>query len=414
MALHVLLDVLLGLSWLVALNWVWRVADALRKLPGVPNLLDAHYDRVEEGAGDSGSAALAKVCVIVPACNEAASIADTLRSLLASEGVDIEIIAVNDRSTDATGTIMDTVAASTRNLGHKLRVLHITELPPGWLGKPHAMALAARQTSAEWLLFTDGDVIYAPDALRRSLRLAAEQRADHLVLYPTLILELFGERLIMCCVQVLAVWAVRPWKIADPGARKDSAGVGAFNLVRREVYFAVGGYEALRMEVLDDVRLGYKIKQEGYRQRVAFGRGLIRIRWAIGAGGVMRNLTKNAFAVFGYRVPVLLWACCGLMFLSLMPFAGPLFVAHSTPMRAGLLGWAPGSIELAALWALARYYQRHSGIPSGYVLTFPVGVCLTVLAMLRSMIVTLRLGGVPWRGTIYPLTELRKKVGPVR
>ena len=417
------LNWLTALGWLIALNWVWRVAIALRNLPGVPDLHDSKYAAIQTPAPPPPTAKA--ICVIVPACNEQATIGETLTSLLATEGVSLEIIAIDDRSTDETGKIMDAVAAGHASFnggplsGNSLRVIHIAELPEGWLGKPHAMALAARQTNAEWLLFTDGDVFFTAETMRRSMNLLALKRGDHLVLYPTLILKSAGERMLMSCVQVLGIWMVRPWKIADPKAVSDSIGVGAFNLVRREAYSAVGGYESLRMEVLDDLRLGYKIKRAGYRQLVAFGPDMVRIHWGAGVRGLLNNLNKNAFAVFRYSTPKLLASCLGLVVLSLLPFLVLIIGVVVTLAPGGrfsdfLVYGMPTFVQLIAVWLLARYQRRYHGISPLFVLTFPVGVCLMLWAMVRSMIVTLKNGGVTWRGTLYPLSELRRNAGPVR
>ena len=221
----------------------------------------------------------------MPARNEAAKIAATLRSLLDSSGVDLEILAVDDRSSDETGAIMDRMAADHA----ALRVLHVAELPAGWLGKTHAMSVAAREATGEWLLFTDGDVVFAPEALSRALGFAVASAADHFVLLPTVVLGSFGERVMISFMQVVAIWGPRPWRVPNPRARRDAIGVGAFNMLRREAYEAIGGWEALRMEVVEDLALGYLIKKKGLRQRVALGRGLVRVRWVEGAFGVVEN-----------------------------------------------------------------------------------------------------------------------------
>ncbi len=101
-------------------------------------------------------------------------------------------------------------------------------LPPGWMGKNHAMALAARQSGTPWLLFTDGDVLFRPDTLERALRFADDSGADHIVLLPTLILKSPGERMMAAVFQSLSLLAWRPWKIADPKARRESVGNGRF------------------------------------------------------------------------------------------------------------------------------------------------------------------------------------------
>ena len=385
-------------NWCIANGWMWRTAIALRKLPAVPNLLAERY------AAWLPATEQPLLCVIVPARNEGNAMEATLRSLLAVEHLNVEIIAVDDRSTDGTGAIMDRMAAEALACGKNLRVIHVEHLPEGWMGKTHAMALAARQTNAPWLLFTDGDVVFRNDSLSRAMQYVTQEQADHLVLFPTLILRAFGERMMISMFQTLALWAARPWRIPDPRAKRDYIGVGAFNLVRREVYTAIGGFETLRMEVLEDLRFGYQIKREGYRQRVAFGRDLIRIRWAEGALGIMRNLTKNFFAMFRFRPLLLLGACAGMAVVCIGPFAGlfgPFWMRLASLMM------------MAMLCQLYVYYQRFTGIGVYYVVLFPVATCLLLFTIVRSMVLTLVRGGVEWRGTRYPLKELRKHAGPL-
>jgi hypothetical protein len=154
------------------------------------------------------------------------------------------------------------------------------------------------------------------------------------------------------------------------------------------------------------MRLGYVIKQHGFRQRIVFGRDLIRVHWAEGALGIVRNLTKNIFAVFRFKPLALLGACVGLMLFGLMPIFG-------------LFGpWMMFTASLLALGSaveLYRYLERKvTGIPVAYVLVFPLAACLILYGLLRSMLVTLARGGVTWRGTFYPLPELRKHAGRLR
>ena len=389
---------LLILNWLIALLWLSSTLVALRNLPRIPDLLDQKY------AAPVEHAALPLISVIVPARNEEESLEAGLRSLLAIDSIPIEIIAIDDRSTDGTGAIMDRIAAEALSSGKNMRVLHVTELPAGWMGKTHAMALAARHATAPWLLFTDADIFFAPDTFQRALNFVEAEAADHLVVFPTLILKSFGERMMIAFFQGIAALSSRFWRIPNPEA-KESMGVGAFNMVRADVYRKMGGFEALRMEVLEDLRFGFEVKRQGFRQHVAFGRDLVRVRWAKGLVGVIRNITKNFFAVFRFRVMRTIVACCALCLFC----AGP-FVACA----AGKAMCIPAALVLLMLVLLYRYYRRYTGIPSAYALTFPVAACLVVYSIIRSMVVTLARGGVQWRGTLYPLKELKKNAGPLR
>ncbi len=288
--------------------------------------------------------------------------------------------------------------------GHALRVLHIRHLPEGWLGKPHAMAMAASQTTAPWLLFTDADVVFREDSLGRALRFAEMDKADHLVLFPTVDVRSFGERMMISFFNAALIWGFRAWRVPDPMSKRDFIGLGAFNLIRLKVYYAVGGYESLRMEVLDDVRLGFKVKRSGYRQCVAYGRDLIRIRWAAGALGVIHNLTKNVFAAFRFRPALLIGASLGVAILTLLPVLGLFDTTGS--LLASL-------VTFAAILLLYQLNRRQTGISTAFAFTLPLAAAVSLYAMLRSMTVTLIHGGVRWRGTLYPLRELRKHAGPL-
>lgn len=381
-------------TWLIALLWAWRTTVALRNLPKLPDLL-------KETVTSSQNP---QITVIVPARNEEQAIGQTLRSLLAQEAVSLEILAVNDRSTDKTGEIMDRVAAEARAQDKSISVIHIQELPAGWMGKTHAMALAARQATAPWLLFTDGDIFFRNDCLRRAISYA-ERETDHLVLFPTLILKTVGERMMLSAFQVLSFLFTRPWKTTDPGSR-ESLGIGAFNLIRSDVYRNIGGFEGHRMEVLEDLKLGYEVKQHGFRQHVAMGRGFIQVHWAAGTLGIVRNLTKNIFAIFRFQPAILLAACIAIAAFCLTPFGG--MFGSWTMLSASILA-------LGSMLEIYRYCERHiNGIPMAYFLLLPVAACIIVYMLLRSMIVTLAQRGVIWRGTFYPLSELRKHAGPLR
>jgi glycosyltransferase involved in cell wall biosynthesis len=376
---------------ILALVWFSRLLEAALGVPKITDVSLPEWNRKSK----TGSP---RVSIIVPARNEAEHIDQTLTQLLQLDYDNYEVIAVNDRSTDRTGEVMDRVA-STSQAHKQLRVIHVSDLPPTWMGKAHAMWTGANQASGEWLLFTDADVLFRPDTLTRTLVYAAAEGADHLVLFPDFVMHGPGERMMIAFFQTLFLFGHRPWKVADPNT-KDFMGVGAFNLIHREVYEAVGTYEALRFEVLDDMKLGKVVKTGGYAQRNVFGRGLLSIRWAKGAMGVVENLTKNMFAVLSFQWWRALASAFGLIFLNLLPFAG-VALAH---------GWAraPYALALAAMFGIYVGMSRMSDIPAYYVVLHPVSSALFVYITLRSAVLTLVRGGVVWRGTFYPLEELRK------
>jgi len=379
------------LAWLLALAWLWKAVTAARGLPRIPNLLDPKYDLNPAGAPS--------VVVIVPARNEEEALPACLESLLKQDYANLRIIAIDDRSTDKTGTIIETLAAQHAD---RMSTLHVKELPAGWLGKPHAMAMAARHAIAleqpDYLLFTDADVFFRQDAIRRSLAQAVVMNADHFVTFPTPLLKSFGEGALLGYLGVMGLWATRPWKAADPKAVRDSIGIGAFNLLRTAAYQQLGGFDSLRMEILEDLTLAQRVKRNGLRQRVAVAPGMVSLHWAAGALGVVNVMTKNLFAVFRFHVALVLAACVGLMTLCLGPFV-LLFLSQTR---------FPALIALVSIIWLYILSSRHSRISPWYAVLFPAGAALFFYSLLRSVWITLRDGGVTWRGTFYPLAELRR------
>ncbi len=341
-----------------------------------------------------------RLAIVVPGCNEEAAVRGALASLTALDYPNFEIVAIDDRSTDQTGEIMDEVAAQARARGDhpRVTVVHIKELPAGWLGKTHAMWTGANAVRSDWILFTDADCIFRSDCLRRALAYAESSGADHLVLFPTMLRESWGETMMFSFFQTLFNFAHRPWKVADPRA-PDHVGVGAFNLIRRSAYSQVGTYEALRLSVVDDMDLGKLVKHRGLKQRVAFGEGLVSLHWAKGAFGVVNNLSKNLFAFFKFSWLRALGGAIGLAFLSLGPFAG--------------LVWAHGWVRLGygiAVASIAVLYigmQKKTKISPLFFFLYPLGGVLGVYAILRSAFITTVHGGVTWRGTKYSIAELK-------
>ena len=384
------------LAWVLALAWLWKAITAARGLPRIPNLLEPKFDL--EPAGTPS------IVVIIPARNEDQALPASLASLLVQDYTKLRIIAVDDRSTDSTGAIIDTLASQHPD---RLRALHVRELPTGWLGKPHAMALAARHAIAvdrpDYLLFTDADVLFNPQAIRRSLAQAVATEADHFVTFPTPIVKTTGEGILLGYLGVMGLWATRPWKASDPKSIRDSIGIGAFNLLRTSAYQQLGGFDGLRMEILEDLTLARRVKLAHLRQRVAVAPGMVSLHWAPGAVGVVNVMTKNLFALFHFRIAFVFVACLGLVALCLGPFG----------FLASQITWFPATLALCSVAAIYGLCARHSKISPWFALAFPAGALMFLYSLIRSTLTTLRAGGVTWRGTFYPLSELRKNITPL-
>jgi glycosyltransferase involved in cell wall biosynthesis len=394
------------LAFSLTLIWLSRLVAAARGMPTLAEISRPEWDLPPvDGKGHTP-----RVSIVVCALNEEGKIEAALRSLLELDYPDYEVVAVDDRSTDRTGEIMEQIALEYRAKNtrepnaeqhHELRVVHVTELPAGWLGKVHAMWSATNVADGDWILFTDGDVVFRRDALRRAVAYAEMEHADHIVLFPTMLMYTWSERMMIAFFQAMFVFGHRPWKTADPKS-KDHMGVGAFNLVRRSTYEKIGTYARMRLSVVDDMKLGELVKKGGFAQRNIFGRDLIQLHWASGAFGVVHGLTKNFFAILRYNPSLALGAMLFLLLFNLTPFIG-VVLAH---------GWARVGYGLAVVMIAGIYYgmSDRSNIAPGYVVLHPISTVLFAYAVARSTIVTLVQGGITWRGTKYPLSELRKGV----
>jgi hypothetical protein len=341
---------------ILALAWFSRIVDAALGMPTVADIARPEWDR---GPGARGEP---RVSIIVPARNEEEDIRDTLAAVARPRLFQLRSDC-RQRSLDrphrpdhGSGG-RDVVAGSVplQAGGQELLRDSHSELPSGWLGKTHAMWTAGQQASGNGCSFTDADVLFKPDSLRRAVAYAEAERADHVVLFPRMIMKRPSERMMIAFFQALFVFGHRPWKVADPEAR-DHMGVGAFNMVRRPVYDAVGTYRALRMEVLDDMKLGKVIKNAGFVQRNVLAEDLISLHWAKGALGIVNNLTKNFFAVLSFQWPRTVVSIVGLGFSESRAvsgrLAGPWMGASALRHRAGF-----------AVWHLLRGMSSMSRVP---------------------------------------------------
>ena len=376
-------------AWLVCLAWGVRTVGVTRGLPLVQDLLDGPLDEVPTET----------VTVVVPARNEERDVRATVESLLAQDYAGVTVVAVDDRSTDGTGAVLDAVAAEHPE---RVRLIRVTELPPNWLGKTHAMAVGAAEASSDFLLFTDADVVFHPSALRLAVAEAVRTRADHLVVVPTTIIRRWDEAGLLAFFQIFGMWGVRPWKVSDAKAR-DAVGVGAFNMVRREAYLKIGGFEALAMQIVEDIALARRVKRAGLKQYVVFGRGLVSLHWAAGVPGLINVWTKNVFAALNFYAALVFGGCLWLLVFCILPFC-LVWVSGFT---------VPAAIVIGCMAWWYRILSSKSGLSTWNVLLAPFAAALFGFTLLRSMMTTLVNGGVTWRGTFYPLKELRKHLEPL-
>ena len=383
--MHILEIALFGL---IALFWVTyglRVAYGAMNLPWVKDFSPAV------------NAECPRISILFSARDEEEKLPGALETMMEIDYPELEVVAVDDRSTDATGRILDKFA----KMHSRLRVVHVDQLPKGWLGKPHGLQKAYAASSGEWLLFTDADVRLKADVLRRVVSLMKARNLDHLSLMGDLDRVGFWERVLITFFGIGFHLGANPSQVKNPKSSR-YVGVGAFQLVRRSAYEASGTHRRLAMEVVEDMKLGKILKQSGFRSDCAVAQDFVALRWHAGLGNLVRGVTKNFFAGAEYdlkRVSVML---AGLLLVDILPFAGIIF-GH---------GWIRGFSAIAVVIALSfhvgvAWVMRVSPL---YALTHPVGAALFFYMLLRSTVVTLRQGGIVWRDTFYPLDDLKRGV----
>ena len=367
------------LFWVVAAITVARGNRRLRRLADLAPPAPARWPRVS---------------VVFAARNEGATIGAAVPTMVALDYPDFELIAVDDRSEDSTGPQLDALAAR----DPRLKVDHIATLPPGWLGKTHALHHGAGRATGEWILFTDADIHFERDVLRRAVAQAEADRLDLLAAVPAL--HEHG-LLLGACVNAFSfsfMLALQPWRIREPRAFAHGS-VGAFGLVRASRYRELGGHTAIRLRPDDDVKLGKLFKRDGARCDFMLGAGAISVSWYDSVSAMVHGLTKNAYAGADYRWWAPPLGVLAQVAVFLWPWAA-LFVTDGT---ARLL--AAGSVIV--MIALGIDQTRFSGGRWIHGLLLPFGVAVFGYTLLRSMIVTHWTGGITWRGTHYPLAELR-------
>ena len=335
-----------------------------------------------------------RVSVIVAARNEERAIEAAARSLVAIDYPALELIVVDDRSTDRTGEILDRIHAE----HPRLDVVHVRDLPPGWIGKNHALHAGSQKATGDFLLFTDADVHYEPSALSRAVAYCEAKKLDHLTVVPDVTTPSGFVQFHTMGGFVGLLAQQRPWRAEKTG--KHGLGVGAFNLVRSAAYRAAGGHATLALQVLDDIELGRMMGEGGRRQELMLAHGVIEIEMYASAGEMIHGIQKNAFTFLEYSVWYLIAATILIFATSAWPWLGML-------VTDGATRW----INVASA-ALVTAFYFHLAPRFGYspwcLLHLPLSGFVTIALLWQIAIRTWVRGGIVWRGTFYPLKELVK------
>jgi len=340
-----------------------------------------------------------RVSVLLPARDEADTVEATLARLLAHDDVTLEIIVVDDRSTDATGSLLDAAAAR----DPRMRVIHINALPDGWLGKAHALDQARAQATGDWLVVMDADVVVEPGAIGRLVAWAEAEAIDFVTAFPrfTQVSPLVDAAVAQAMRSVLL--GERAFLANAPDA-KTVVGFGAFNLVRRAVFDRSEGFDWLRLEVADDLALATVMKRAGGRCAVVAATDAMHLTFYRSVGEIVRRLEKNAWAILGRCSLARVVAFVGLLVsVELLPFAAiALALVARDPLALGL---AATSLVLALVAAATSSRFLGMGVLSG--LLFPVGLVIVAFSQLRGGVIGFRRGGIQWRDTFYSSAQLR-------
>jgi cellulose synthase/poly-beta-1,6-N-acetylglucosamine synthase-like glycosyltransferase len=338
-----------------------------------------------------------RISLVFAARDEEEKLPAALATLEKLNYPNLEIVAVDDRSQDGTGCILDEFAAA----HPRLKAVHVHELPVGWLGKTHALQKGYETASGEWLLFTDADVQFHRDVLRRAVTLATNRQADHLTLLVDIAMSGFWETTLLTFF-MMTFYLVNEPRAASNSKSRIYAGLGAFQLIRRDAYERSGTHQRLAMEVMDDMKLGKIVKKAGFRSAVAVAEDAVTVRWHSGLGNLIQGTTKNFFAGFGYRLSLAVLVTLGVLALNVLPLAG---IALGSE-------WVRAFSGIAVMFALGFHAWVDSIMRASrlYALTYPLGAVLLMYMIVRSTVVTLWDGGVTWRETFYPLEELKKGV----
>jgi hypothetical protein len=377
---------LIAYAFVGCVYWLWMFVGTIRVVRAVPMLARESPPMPR---------AWPRLSIVIPACNEAASLESALTSVLRQDYPELEIILIDDRSTDGTAEIVDRMAAA----DPRITAMHVEQLPDGWLGKVHALDLGARKAGGSWLLFTDADVHMAQGTLRRAIAYAEHHELDHMAAIP----EMWRSSLLVDgCIALFSrgfVVATRLWGVSDP--KSDAfAGIGAFNLVRRAALVRTEGFNWLRLEVGDDMALGMMLKESGARSWLVNAHGLLGLYW-YRTVAEMAHGAEKAYSSVGR---------CSLARIVLL--SAVLAVMEWSPLVA-LAGWKlpglrwAGAAMLAAAVGCHAILARWSKTRHLPGLLFPLAALLAAGVMLRSGWLGFRRGGIVWRGTLYGKDQLR-------
>jgi glycosyltransferase involved in cell wall biosynthesis len=335
------------------------------------------------------------VAIIIAVRNEEAEVEQALTSVCNLDYSNYKIIVINDRSTDSTPQILHTIAAT----NPRITIITITDLPKGWLGKNHALYQGYKASSEEWLLFTDADILYNKQALKKAINYALTNHLDHLSTLPEITSPSWLFKSVMNTFSIMLEIRLRPWNAINPSSNA-FIGVGAFNLVKRTAYEKAGTHLPISLRPDDDLKLGENIKKAGLRQDAVYGDNEISLAWYNSLGEFIKGLMKNTFSVANYN----LLTAAGMAISTLIVFVLPIPLLLLTSLTTRLLAAA-----ILVTQIILMTYK--SGIQGKWwhALLIPFAGLVLMYIIIKSALKTLKQGGIYWRDSFYPLKELKQQ-----
>jgi len=334
------------------------------------------------------------VAIIFAAKDEQREIEEAVRSMLKVDYPNLKYTAVNDRSTDQTGDILNRLAEE----DERLNVVHVEELPDGWLGKNNALHQAAVVTDTDYLLFTDADVSFDAECVKRAIGYTESHGVDHLTMFPKVPMPgLMLNAFVVFFFKTFVLY-YQAWRVSDRNS-KAFLGIGAFNLVRNNAFREVGGFLRIRMEVVDDLWLGKLLKQGGFRQQVLIARDDISVPWYGSVREMIVGLDKNTYAGVNYNPLLWMTMILGIGLGFFWPFAAIFF--YEGPLQI-LFAWICGVLMVSSGWMAIRMK-----ITPCIAVCVPFIVAIFIFTIMRAGIIFYIRGGIKWRGTLYTKEQLQ-------
>jgi chlorobactene glucosyltransferase len=343
------------------------------------------------------------ISVLVPARNEEGKIGRCLASLLAQDYPNFEIIVIDDRSTDNTAQIIQSYVDADEH--KRIKFVHGTDLPSGWIGKCNALAHAVNYAIGEWLVFTDADTYHKTNSIRDSVYYSSKEHADLVSFIPMQELGSFPERLIMPVLLSSFLLGDPFHSVNDPQSKRAYA-YGQYIICKRSSYFEIGGHQSVRNEIVEDHALGQLFKDKGYKIEVADGRDVYSVRMYTNLTSLWQGWTKNLYSLIDSRVANLLIILLLINSVALFPFVQLLMVCqmifngHTDGITMSLLTMITIEFVLLAFW-FDKTSQHHAGIDWRNFFMFPLGSLAVSILYLHAAYLVLSGSQVNWKGRRY-------------